>query len=79
MNNVHMIGAPRKTGRRREQPLPDVPLADVRSLIERLEKRREPCVETAEEKVVKLGKALDNITYHVLQISRIIREQGDAK
>ncbi|SAL09237.1 hypothetical protein AWB69_00003 [Caballeronia udeis] len=79
MSNVHFIGTPRKTGRRRERPLPDAPLADVRSLIERLGKMREQRVETPEEKVVKLDKALDNIAYHILQISRIIREQGDTR
>jgi hypothetical protein len=60
MNNVHMIGAPRKTGRRRERPLPDVPLADVISILDGLRP------ETPEERLEAYEAEVLAIARHLL-------------
>ena len=56
MSNVHMIGAPRKAGRRRERPIPNVPLAKVVSVVDRLERKKYLKPETDAQKVVRLER-----------------------
>ena len=68
-NNVHMIGTPRKAGRRRERPLPDVPLADVLSLAS----RRDEHSETAEERLRAYEAEVLVISRHLLGAVQSIR------
>lgn len=95
MSNVHMIGAPRKTGRRRERPLPSMPIAPVVNLAEHLQHRRLRKPETATEKAQRLERAITAIAEHLLQMAharnmremctgitkaaRVIRESGDSR
>ena len=59
MNNVRMIGVPRKVGRRRERPLPDVPMADVISIRDRLRPETpEERLETYEAEVLAIARHL---------------------
>lgn len=69
-SNVHMIGAPRRAGRRRERPLPDVPLADVLDLVAR---RRDERGETAEEQNERLHEAINQAAYHLLMAARALK------
>ncbi|MFK4442863.1 hypothetical protein ABH944_002972 [Caballeronia udeis] len=57
-SNVHIIGAPRKAGRRRERPIPNVPLAKVVSVVDRLERKKYLKPETAAEKALRLENDL---------------------
>ena len=73
MNNVHMIGAPRKAGRRRERPLPDVPMADVISIRDRLRP------ETPEERLEAYETEVLAIARHLLgaiQAVKRLKKQG---
>lgn len=69
MNNVHPIGVPRKAGRRRERPLPDVPIAPVVSLADHLQRRKLRKPETTTEKAQRLERAITAIAEHLLQVT----------
>ncbi len=64
MSNVHMIGAPRKAGRRRERPLPNVLLADILTLPARRDGHRE----TAEEEIERSRKAISEAAYYLVKV-----------
>lgn len=70
MNNVHMIGVPRKAGRRRERPVPDVPIAPVLNLAEHLQHRKIRRPENAAEKAQRLERTITTIAEHLLQVTR---------
>ena len=74
MNNVHMIGVPRKAGRRRERPLPDAPLADVVSLAD----RREAPEETAEDRADRYAKVMNELAHHLLMAVRALKSAPDS-
>ena len=61
MASIHSIGVPRKAGRRRERPIPNVPRAKVVSVVDRLERKKYLKPEADAQKVVRLERDISAI------------------
>jgi hypothetical protein len=72
MSNVHMIGAPRKAGRRRERPIPGVCRAEVLSMAKGLEKRKG----TTAQQITRLEITVQDMCRGLLQAIRAARASG---
>lgn len=71
-SNVHMIGAPRKAGRRRERPIPGAPKAEVLGMARGLEKRKG----TSAQQITRLEIAVHDMCLGLLQTIRAARASG---
>ncbi|MFT4504608.1 hypothetical protein [Caballeronia sp. 15711] len=72
MNNVHMIGGPRKPGRRRERPIPGIPKAEVLGMATALEKRKG----TSAEQIMRLELTIHDMAAAILTAIRAARASG---